>query len=139
MMTTNVSELKRRAERRVNLLTQIGDLQEDLKALKAEDKSDGYNEKALGQCVKELLNGSEYQAEQLQFELELDSYRTAVGLPVSLETAQRHLRDNITQTSLAATDARLEAAIADLRGSASVTIAPATDTPKSKKQRETAA
>jgi len=140
-ITPNVSELKRRAERRVNLLTQIGDLQEDLKALKLEDKSDGFNEKALAQCVKELLNGSEYQAEQLQFELELDSYRTAVGLPVTLETAQRHIRHDTFDKQLAAVDARLEEAIANVRGEGSVTLAPAADghTKSSKKQKETAA
>src|SRR4030067_1043508 len=107
-MMANVSELERRAARRVNLLTQIGDLQDDLKTLKAEDKMDGFNEKALGQCVKELMNGSEYQAEQRQFGLELDSYRTAVGLPVTLETAQRNIRENTFNTSTAAAGARLQ-------------------------------
>src|SRR4030067_2947052 len=97
-MMANVSELERRAARRVNLLTQIGDLQDDLKTLKAEDKMDGFNEKALGQCVKELMNGSEYQAEQLQFELELDSYRTAGGLPAPLGNAQREIREEYVNT-----------------------------------------
>src|SRR4030067_3777194 len=91
-MMANVSELERRAARRVNLLTQIGDLQDDLKTLKAEDKMDGFNEKALGQCVKELMNGSEYQAEQLQFELELDSYRTGDGVPGTLGHGARDIR-----------------------------------------------
>jgi len=123
----NVSELERRAARRVNLLTQIGDLQDDLKTLKAEDKMDGFNEKALGQCVKELMNGSEYQAEQLQFELELDSYRTAVGLPVTLETAQRNIRENTFNTSTAAAGARLQAVLDGIQGEVSVTLAPAAE------------
>jgi len=126
-MMANVSELERRAARRVNLLTQIGDLQDDLKTLKAEDKMDGFNEKALGQCVKELMNGSEYQAEQLQFELELDSYRTAVGLPVTLETAQRNIRENTFNTSTAAAGARLQAVLDGIQGEVSVTLAPAAE------------
>lgn len=87
------SELKRRAERRVRILSEIGDLQEDLKVLKADDKAGGYNERALAQCVKEMLRGHEYQEEQLQLELELDTYRTACGLPVTLETAQRKVAE----------------------------------------------
>jgi uncharacterized protein (UPF0335 family) len=132
---TNISELKRRAERRVVLLMQIGDLQEDLKTLKGEDKADGYNEKALAQCVKELLNGSEYQAEQLQFELELDSYRTAVGLPVTLETAQRHICQGLYKDKMDAAAAEFDHALG-----VSVTLSSAADTPQksTKKQKETA-
>lgn len=111
------SELKRRAERRVNILTEIGNLQEDLKALKAEDKTDGYNEKALAKCVTEMLRGAEYQEEQLQFELELDTYRTALDLPVTLETAQRHVREGISRenynTKLAVGLENAEAAYAE--------------------------
>lgn len=111
------TELKRRAERRVNILTEIGNLQEELKALKAEDKSDGYNEKALAKCVTEMLRGAEYQEEQLQFELELDTYRTALDLPVTLETAQRHVREGISQqnynTKLAVATENAEAAFAE--------------------------
>jgi uncharacterized protein (UPF0335 family) len=91
----STSELKNRAQRRVNLMTEIEGLKEDLKRLKGEDKADGYNEQALAQCVKELLKGAEYQEEQLQFEMELDTYRTAIGLPVTLETAQRHVREQV--------------------------------------------
>lgn len=104
------TELKRRAERRVNILTEIGNLQEELKALKAEDKSDGYNEKALAKCVTEMLRGAEYQEEQLQFELELDTYRTALDLPVTLETAQRHVREGISQQNY---DTKAEVAFAE--------------------------
>lgn len=81
-------ELKRRAERRRVILDQIDDLQVDLKALKTEDKEDGFNEKALAQCIKELRRGADYQCDQLTLELELDTYRKAVGLPVTLEAAQ---------------------------------------------------
>lgn len=138
---TNTSELKRCAERRVNLLTQIADLQEDVKMLKVEDKANGYNEKALAQCVKELLGGSEYQADQLQFEMELDTYRTAVGLPVTLETAHRHVRNNVLQDKMTAADATLADAIAGIGGKVSVSLTPVADVPPKspKKPKENAA
>lgn len=84
----SAAELKRRAERRKDILDQIADLQVDLKALKAEDKEDGFNEKALAQCIKEMRRGADYQCDQLTLELELDTYRKACGLPVTLEAAQ---------------------------------------------------
>lgn len=82
------AELKRRAERRRNVLDQIDDLKTDLKALKAEDKDDGYNEKALAQCIKEMRKGADFQCAQLTLELEVDTYRRACDLPVTLEAAQ---------------------------------------------------
>ena len=85
-MNNNMNaELKRRAERRLNLMNTITEHQEELKDLKAEDKADGFNEKALAQCIKELLKGAEYQEEQLQLELEIDTYRRAIGLPTTLK------------------------------------------------------
>jgi uncharacterized protein (UPF0335 family) len=85
------AELVRRAERRVTLLDEIAERQEELKQLKAEDKSDGFDEKALSKVVKELRRGADYQAAQLELELVLDAYRRAVGLPVTLEDAQRRV------------------------------------------------
>ena len=82
-------DLKRRADRRVTILDQIADLQEDMKQLKAEDKADGFNEKALAQAVKEMRRGIDFQADQLQLELEVDTYRKAVGLPRTLDDAQK--------------------------------------------------
>jgi uncharacterized protein (UPF0335 family) len=105
------AELKRRAERRVNLMTEIDGLKEELKMLKTEDKADGYNEQALAQCVKELLKGAEFQEEQLQFEMELDTYRTAIGLPVTLETAQRHVREQVSGENF---ETKLETAYANV-------------------------
>ena len=50
-------ELKRRAERRVNLLDQIDALKVDLAELKAEDKADGYNEKAMAAASSRFARG----------------------------------------------------------------------------------
>lgn len=86
------AELKRRADRRMRLLDEIAERQEELKDCKAEDKSDGYSEKALAQVIKELRKGPEYQEAQLSLELELDTYRKAVGLPVTLDAAQEAVR-----------------------------------------------
>lgn len=129
------SELKRRAERRVNILTEIGNLQEDLKALKAEDKADGYNEKALAKCVTEMLRGAEYQEEQLQFELELDTYRTALDLPVTLETAQRHVRESISRENY---NAKVAPTVVSAEVAYAESHAPVEKTAKQKSKREKA-
>lgn len=88
-------ELKRRADRRMVLLDEIAERQEDLKQCKSEDKADGYSEKALAQVIKELRKGPEYQEAQLSLELELDTYRKAVGLPVTLDAAQEAARKDV--------------------------------------------
>lgn len=88
-------ELKRRADRRMRLLDEIAELQEDLKQCKAEDKADGYTERVLAQCIKELRKGPEFQEAQLSLELELNTYRKALGLPVTVEAAQKAAREDI--------------------------------------------
>lgn len=57
--------------------------------------ADGYTEKALAQCLKELRKGPEYQEAQLSLELELDTYRKALGLPVTLDAAQRAVIEDV--------------------------------------------
>lgn len=69
-------------------LNDIADLQEEVKQLKAEAKSEGYDLKALGQVIKEMRKGADFQCAQLSLELVLDTYRGAVGLPTTLEQAQ---------------------------------------------------
>jgi len=86
------AELKRRAEALSSILDQIAELQEDAKQIRTEAKSDGYDLKALNQVVKELRKGADYQAGQLELELVLDTYRKAVGLPVTLDAAQEAAR-----------------------------------------------
>jgi uncharacterized protein (UPF0335 family) len=92
------AELKRRIDRRVSLLGDIAALQEDLKSLKAEDKSDGYDEKAIGAAVKSCLKGDEWHADQLAFEAVVDTYRRAAGLPVDMEAAQAAVRKTTAET-----------------------------------------
>lgn len=86
-------ELQRRARALCDILDQIAELQVEAKDLKAEAKEDGYDMKAFGQIVKELRKGAKYQADQLQLELVLDTYRSAVDLPTDLEVAQQRARD----------------------------------------------
>ncbi len=86
------AELKRRVDRRMEILDKIGEAQEELKTLKAEDKADGFNEKAMGQMVRELRRGPDYQADQITLEAELSTYRRAVGLPTSLDAAHAAVR-----------------------------------------------
>ena len=88
-------ELKRRATRRAKLLDEIAEKQEGLKALKAEDKADGYTEKALAVVVKSIRKGIEWHADQLAFELEVDVYRRACGLTTDAAAADAQARKAI--------------------------------------------
>jgi hypothetical protein len=81
-------DLRHRAARRQPLLDQIAKAQSELKAFKAEDKDDGYNEKALGAVLKGLRKGPEAHADQLLFELEVSKYREGVGLTTDASEAQ---------------------------------------------------
>lgn len=82
-------ELKYRIARRVEKLDEIEALKDELKEYVDEDKADGYSEKAIAQAIKETRKGAKYSVGQLTLELEVDTYRTAAGLPVTLEAAQK--------------------------------------------------
>jgi uncharacterized protein (UPF0335 family) len=86
-------ELRRRASAMSAKLDEIAELQVEVKELKLEAKSDGYDMKAVGQIIKEMRKGPEFQAAQLELELVLDTYRVAVGLPTDVEVAQKAVRD----------------------------------------------
>lgn len=80
------------AERMTRLLDDKLAVEQDIKALKEEMKGASFGKdemKAFAQCVKELRRGPDYQSDQLQLELILDTYRQAVGLPTDLEVAQQ--------------------------------------------------
>ncbi len=85
--------LRGRVRRRVEILEQMDELKEQLKDFKAEDKADGFTEKAIAQVVKEMRKGVDYQADQLQLELEVDTYRKANELPTTLADAQKLAHD----------------------------------------------
>lgn len=89
-------ELKRRAERRIAVLDQIEEAKSELKLFKDEDKADGYSEKALGAAIKSMRKGPEWHAEQLMFELEVDTYRKACGLTTDAEEAQKIALDAVS-------------------------------------------
>mgnify|MGYP000045791173 CR=1 FL=1 len=82
-------ELKRRAGNASTLLDEIAEKQDDLKAIYAAAKADGYDMKAFKQIIKELRKGPEFQQAQLELELVLDTYRKGVNLPTTLEEAQQ--------------------------------------------------
>jgi uncharacterized protein (UPF0335 family) len=83
------AELKRRVERRISIVDQIAELQEEMKLFKGEDKSDGFTEKVIAQMVKEKRADADKILAQLTLEAEIDVARHAVGLPTDLETAHR--------------------------------------------------
>lgn len=80
------------------LLDTIGKAQAELKDLKQEVKDEGYNVKVLAQIVKEQRKGAKHQEAQLTLELELTTYREAVGLPTTLEDAQQRVREEARRT-----------------------------------------
>jgi uncharacterized protein (UPF0335 family) len=82
-------DLYDRAQKRIEIMNDIDDLKEQLSTLKADDKSAGYTEKAIVAAVKSLRKRPEWHADQLAFELELKTYREAVGLTTDLREAQQ--------------------------------------------------
>lgn len=92
MNDTGNSPLSGYVDRMARLLEEQAALSGDIKQLKAEVKEEGFNVKAFNQAVKEKRKGASYQCDQLELELEMDTYRTAVGLPTTLEDAQDRLR-----------------------------------------------
>ena len=94
------------------LLDEIAELQVKLKDLKARAKEDGWNLKALAQCVKEKRKGAEFSQAQLTLELEVTTYRQAAGLPATLEAAQKAVAAEARGGALGAPDA-LEEALSD--------------------------
>ena len=97
------------ARRWLDALDKVAEATADLKAIKADAKDAGYNLKLLGQVVKELRLGAEYQADQLLAELELDSYRAAVDLPTAAEDAQSRALAEVRTTPDTPATRRLDA------------------------------
>jgi len=93
--------LKGVVERWSRLLDEIGDLQEDLKQVKAEAKADGYDMKALAQVVKELRQDEDYRAAQLELHAVINTYRRAVELPTDLDEAYSAARDAASEVATA--------------------------------------
>ena len=88
------AELKRRVDRRCAVLNEIAEKQDELSGLKAEDKADGYDEKALAHCVKMKRADPEKVAALLTLEQVIDTYRRAAKLPRTVEEAQVLVRDD---------------------------------------------
>jgi uncharacterized protein (UPF0335 family) len=86
-------DLERRVDRRFTLAAEIEEAQQQLKDFKAEDKADGYDEKAIAQIIREKKKGAKYQAAQLQLELVLTTYRKGVKLPHTLTEAQKRVAE----------------------------------------------
>lgn len=82
------AELKRRIDRRVDLLDQVAELKDELAEFKAEDKADGFTEKAIANAVKLLRADAETVLATLLLEAEIDVYRKAAGIATTIETAQ---------------------------------------------------
>jgi len=77
----NVGKTKLRsyAERLTRLLDEQTALGEDIKAVRQEAASDGYNVKALNKALKLLAMTPEKREEATQLELEIDLYVTTIS------------------------------------------------------------
>lgn len=80
---------KARVDRRLEVFKEADELALTLADYKAEDKSDGFNEKVIAQVVKEHRADAEKRLKILTHEAEVDAARHATGLPTDLETAMR--------------------------------------------------
>jgi len=87
------AEVRRRVDRRVELLDEVSEMTEKLKGWKAEDKADGFNEKAIADAVKLRRADADKVLATLMYEAERDLYRKAAGLPIDIEAAQSRARD----------------------------------------------
>lgn len=90
--TASNTQLKGLVQSMAGKLDEKAAVDAEIKDLRAEVKELGFNMKAFNQAVKEIRKGAKYQADQLQLELEMDTYRQEVGLPVTLEDAQERAR-----------------------------------------------
>ena len=91
------AELKRRIDRRVEILDQVAELNEELKTFKAEDKSDGFTEKAIADAVKLKRADAEKVLATLLYEEERKLYRKAAGVPTDIETAEKNVRTHVAE------------------------------------------
>lgn len=73
----------------------LNKLQAVVKEHKQRLKDSGYNMKVFGKVMGELMKDAEHMAGQLQLELELDTYRTRLGLPTDLDAALEAVRSAI--------------------------------------------
>ena len=95
------AELKRRIDRRVDLLDEAAELAATMKDYKAEDKSDGFTEAAIADAVKLRRADPDKVLAKLMLEAEFEVYRAAAGLPIDIEAAQEIARDAAQSTPVA--------------------------------------
>lgn len=76
--------LKQHAQVITTLVGKINDLKDEVKTELQAAKSSGLNVKALNKIVREMLMDNDKRTDQLEFELEVDLYRKAVGLPTEV-------------------------------------------------------
>ncbi len=87
------SQLKGLAQSMATKLNEKDEIAGEIKELRDEVKQLGFNTKAFNQIVKEMRKGAKYQADQLELELELTTYRRESGLPTDLAVAQERARE----------------------------------------------
>lgn len=83
------ADLKHRIERRVEIAEQAAKLKKTLSDYKAEDKSEGYEEKPIADAVKMRLADPEKVLATLLFEEKKKVYRKAAGVAVTIPEAER--------------------------------------------------
>ena len=74
------AQLRAAAETIKTLREQIAALQDEIKVEVAAAKSSGFNMKALNRVIKDMMLEPEAMEKQLVLELEIDTYRRAVGV-----------------------------------------------------------
>lgn len=83
------ADLKRRVDRRVDLLERMAEHADEMKTYKAEDKADGFTERAISKVVKEKRSDADQILANLTLETEVRIYRETNDLPTTIEAAQK--------------------------------------------------
>lgn len=81
------ADLKMRVDRRVEKLEEIEKIKKQIDEWKADDKSEGYEEKQVADAVRMRLKNPQQQYGVLESEAKRTSYRKAAGVETNLEKA----------------------------------------------------
>jgi len=81
------ADFKMRVDRRVEKLEAVAKLKAEIDEMKAEDKSEGYEEKLIGDAVKMRMKDPDKVYAVLEAEAKRTSYRRAAGVETDLAKA----------------------------------------------------
>ncbi|OYW56818.1 MAG: hypothetical protein B7Y80_01665 [Hyphomicrobium sp. 32-62-53] len=91
------AELKRRVDRRVEIVEELAAIKTRLDEFKKEDKADGFNDKAIVHAVKMRTADPEKVLATLLLEAECKLYRKAAGVATEIDEAEKAVRKHVAE------------------------------------------